>query len=70
MKEPFVNWPFSHKQAPEEYFRNFTHELKQLQEGFYFKGKSLFIKLDSVISDAPARAFVKTKRLTMDIMDG
>ncbi|KAE8576519.1 hypothetical protein XENTR_v10004219 [Xenopus tropicalis] len=62
MKEPVVIGLFcgtKKPNAPDEYLKDFTHELKQLQEGVYFKEKKVFFELDSVVCDTPARAFVK-----------
>lgn len=65
MKEPVVIGLFcgtKKPNAPDEFLRDFTHELKQLQEGVCFKGKRVFFILDSVVCDAPARAFVKNTK--------
>lgn len=65
MKEPVVIGLFSGTKkpsAPDEFLRDFTHELKQMQDGFNFRGKKLFIVLDSVVCDTPARAFVKNTK--------
>ncbi|XP_036425356.1 uncharacterized protein LOC118807451 [Colossoma macropomum] len=62
MKEPVVIGLFCGKKkpsCPNEFLRDFTCELQQLQGGFFFSQKKVFIKLDSVICDAPARAFIK-----------
>ncbi|XP_059196234.1 uncharacterized protein LOC131977004 [Centropristis striata] len=65
MKEPVVIGLFcgtKKPNAPDDYLKDFTDELKQLQEGFLFRGKRFFIELDSVICDTPARAFVKNTK--------
>lgn len=65
MKEPVVIGLFCGPKKPtepSEFLRDFSHELKQLQEGFDFGGKKLFMELDSVICDTPARAFVKNTK--------
>ncbi|XP_044222685.1 uncharacterized protein LOC122992804 [Thunnus albacares] len=65
MKEPVVLGLFCGGQKPnpaDEFLRDFTHELQQLQEGFHFRGKKVFIKLDSVVCDTPARAFLKNTK--------
>lgn len=65
LKEPVVIGLFSGTKkpnAPDEFLRDFTDELKQLHEGFFFRGKKVFIELDSVICDTPARSFVKNTK--------
>nr|XP_055061186.1 uncharacterized protein LOC129444502 isoform X1 [Misgurnus anguillicaudatus] len=42
-----------------EYLRDLVSELSSLQSGFWFKGKLFFLRVCSVVCDAPARAFVK-----------
>lgn len=61
-KEPAVIALFSgpHKPKPAEVFlEDFVAELKELESGIDFEGKQIFVQLDSVICDTPARAFVK-----------
>jgi len=49
-----------HKPKPVEVFlEDFVTELKELESGIDFEGKRIFVKLDSVICDTPARAFIK-----------
>jgi len=65
MKEPAVIGIFCGVKKPNaanDFLQDFTHELQQLQRGFDFKGKKVFIKLDSVVCDTPARAFVKNTK--------
>lgn len=65
MKEPVVVGLFCGPKKPTssaEYLRDFSQELKQLQEGFNFGGKKFFIELHSVVCDTPARAFVKNTK--------
>ncbi|XP_041859966.1 uncharacterized protein LOC121651668 [Melanotaenia boesemani] len=62
MKEPVVIALFCGMNKPNsanEFLKDFVVELQQLEKGFDFNGKRLFLKVDSVICDAPARAFVK-----------
>lgn len=42
-----------------EYLRDLVAEIKNVAAGFTFKGKTVFIKITSVMCDAPARAFIK-----------
>lgn len=65
MKEPVVIGLFIGSNKPTssaEYLRDFSDELKKLQEGFYVGGKRFFIELHSVVCDTPARAFVKNTK--------
>lgn len=62
IKEPAVIALFCgpHKPKPADIFlRDFVAELKELENGVDFEGKRIFLKLDSVVCDAPARAFIK-----------
>lgn len=43
----------------QEYLGALVQELKILREGFVIGSKTLFLKVSSVICDAPARAFIK-----------
>ena len=53
-----------------DYFRKFVDEYKELNEdGFDINGKHFNVQLDSVICDAPARAFVKLSRVILDTGD-
>ncbi|XDV25602.1 hypothetical protein PO909_029493 [Leuciscus waleckii] len=62
MKEPVVIALYSGEKKPssaKEFLEDFTKELVYLEKGFCFEGKTLTLKLDTVICDTPARAFVK-----------
>ncbi|KAK0154734.1 hypothetical protein N1851_002949 [Merluccius polli] len=62
IKEPVVIALFCGPQKPkpaEVFLEDFVSELKKLESGIDFEGKMIFVKLDSVIRDTPARAFVK-----------
>lgn len=49
-----------HQPKPAKVFlQDFVCELKELESGIDFEGKRIFVKLDSVICDAPAHAFIK-----------
>lgn len=41
------------------YLQDLVSELQELSKGFFIKGKQCFLKVNSVICDAPARAFIK-----------
>lgn len=43
-----------------DYLRDLVTEMKNLAAGFAFKGKTLIIKITSVMCDAPARAYIKS----------
>ena len=62
-KTPFIIGLFSGQSKPSnlnDYLRKFLDEYKELNEnGFDINGKHFNVQLDSVICDAPARAFVK-----------
>ncbi|KAK0155406.1 hypothetical protein N1851_002204 [Merluccius polli] len=58
IKEPVVIALFCGPQKPKP-AEDFVSELKELESGIDFEGKMIFVKLDSVICDTPARAFVK-----------
>ncbi|XP_046873097.1 uncharacterized protein LOC124465386 isoform X1 [Hypomesus transpacificus] len=65
MKEPVVIGIFCGSKKPypaEEFLQDFTCELQQLQRGFDFSGKKVFLEMVSVVCDTPARAFVKNTK--------
>lgn len=71
MKEPVVIALFCGMNKPSsanEFLKDFIVELQELEKGFDFNGKQLFLKVNSVICDAPARAFVKRTKPHNDIM--
>lgn len=54
--------PFCGSAKPDsldEFFGDLIVKINNLQSGFEFCGKKLFLKISSVMCDAPARAFVK-----------
>ncbi|XP_073669952.1 uncharacterized protein [Paramisgurnus dabryanus] len=62
IKEPVVIALFCGPHKPktaEVFLEDFVSELKELESGIDFEGKKIFVKLDSVICDTPARAFIK-----------
>lgn len=62
MKEPVIIALFCGPNKPQsanEFFNDFVVELQELEKGFDFNGKRLFLNVDSIICDAPAKAFVK-----------
>ncbi|KAL7375069.1 hypothetical protein ABVT39_011411 [Epinephelus coioides] len=42
-----------------EYLRALVNELKQLKDGFLIGAKTFFVKVSSVVRDAPARSYIK-----------
>lgn len=62
VKRPFVIGLFCGSSKPKslnEYLKDLVSELKTLSCGFGIKGKWFFLKVSSVVCDAPARAFIK-----------
>lgn len=61
-KKPVVIGVFCGTSKPNilsDYLRHLVSELQRLSKGFMFCGKTYFVKVTSVICDAPARAFIK-----------
>lgn len=59
---PFMIAVFGGETKPKsltEYLSDLVRELNSLRSGFNFKGKVFFLKVCSIVCDAPARAFVK-----------
>lgn len=66
MKKPVVIALFCGTSKPSclvEYLKDLVSELQVLSKGFLIKGKQCFLKVTSVICDAPARAFTKGTKL-------
>ncbi len=62
LKKPFVIALFCGTAKPttlSDYIKHLVQELKSLSAGFVYQGKTFFLKVCSVICDAPARAFIK-----------
>lgn len=62
VKKPVIIALFCGNSKPNclvQYLKDLISELKALSQGFVFKGKQCFLKVTSVICDAPARAFIK-----------
>jgi len=68
VKKPVVIALFCGTSKPSclvEYLKDLVIELQVLSKGFLIKGKQCFLKVTSVICDAPARAFNKGTKITM-----
>ena len=62
VKKPVVIALFCGNSKPSclvEYLKDLVSELQGLSKGFIIKGKECFLKVTSVICDAPARAYIK-----------
>lgn len=62
MKEPVIIALFcgpTKPQSADDFLKDFVVELQELEKGFDFNGKRLFLSIDCVICDAPAKAYVK-----------
>ncbi|KAL2102313.1 hypothetical protein ACEWY4_001481 [Coilia grayii] len=59
--KPFVITLFSGNSKPElhEYMEDFVQDMNSMERGFQFKGMNLQLKLQAMVCDAPARAFLK-----------
>ena len=65
MKEPVVIGLYCGHTKPssaDEYLKDFITELQELEQGFTFEQKRLFLKLESVICYTPARSFMKNTK--------
>lgn len=61
-QKPFLIALFGGTSKPQplgDYLRDLVAEIKNTAAGFTFKGKTLFIKVTSVMCDAPAREYIK-----------
>ena len=61
---PIAIYSSTKKPTPlDEYLNDFVSEMNSLKQyGFLFNGKTYIVKIDAVICDAPARAFIKCTR--------
>lgn len=59
--KPFVIALFAGNGKPElyEYMEDFFENINNLEKGFFFKEIQLSLKLEAMVCDAPARAFLK-----------
>lgn len=59
--KPFVIAIFARNGKPElyEYMEDFVEDINNLEKGFFFKEIPLSLKLEAMVCDAPARAFLK-----------
>lgn len=61
-RKPFVIALFCGRSKPKclnEYLKDLVAEMRSLGSGFNINGKQVFLRVTSVICDAPARAFIK-----------